>query len=1061
MKKFLSIALFVAIGSASFANNTSDEDVLFKVLKSEVNYYYSHLSKDSIPVNSILLNALQEKGISIHSDMGYSTVNETGWRRLSPTMRIGKMESYQGRYGSVIGNQNDLPLTNDTAVIKDVIWNALCEKYNMMKKSLESSEDDKEDSAKSTIVIEPEKYYEAPLSEYKVDRDKWTALLNRITLTQKDSIEATCTADFSFTDHRKYIVRSDGTEVVFNNRTFWVMLYATVKDKKGIACPMFRSFFAYNESELPNENKLREAMIDLIERADALSKAPMAEAYSGPVLFSGDAGGVFFHEVLGHRLEKDDSEFKPMMGKNVLSSEISVTCDPTLKELNGTPLDGYYQYDDEGTKAQRVECIKDGVMKDFLHVLPQKNEDAPSNGHGRAAFGNKPIPRQSNLLVETGRPYTEEQLRKMFVQQLKEDNKEYGYYIHSVSNGWTTTSNNTNRVSSFNVVPVETYRIYADGRPDSLVRGVSFIGTPLTAFSNIKAAGGRVHTFNGRCGARSGWVPVSITAPMIYVSQMETQCIKNEEKKNRILPSPTSLSKEQLSGMDTDSVIFRAMADEMNRSMDSLKQKDGTKPYFLDYIVYRTGSAHVRSSLGSCEVYTKDDIRNNGKVRIVVGDAMKMCKESEGIGVLPNEISYNHLRNSLWRCTSYVFNRVCNDYKSRKEWRAQEFLDDSIPEWPTMPAFNFIDESALTNYQKDAETLKLLVDTLSAVFKDYPELCDTRISGRLDYEDTYRMTSEGLRMRTPAKRVRIYGNACYVTPEGKTFSGSPQSLYYDVDDLPSTDSLIAWVREFASNLIDKKVVQMSGDDEYVGPVLIEGSRVSSTLFGNDYYRRSSISNNLTCGLNSRDKKYDSTYKSLGKKVVCKDMSVWQLGNDSIFNGHRLFGYRKYDADGIRPASIELIRNGILVNQLAGRMPSPKALKSTGNEWLGSSQDYHGYCKAGVLCISFDNAMSRDKLIKKLISMAKEQHLEYAYILGDKGNVLRVDTKTGKQEDLRLYGGINPSKSELTGDIWASKENTADYVESAIHPKSLLFPSVEVNVSAIKPKKLGKFAELRH
>ena len=278
MKKFLSIALFVAIGSASFANNTSDEDVLFKVLKSEVNYYYSHLSKDSIPVNSISLNALQEKGISIHSDMGYSTVNETGWRRLSPTMRIGKMESYQGRYGSVIGNQNDLPLTNDTAVIKDVIWNALCEKYNMMKKSLESSEDDKEDSAKSTIVIEPEKYYEAPLSEYKVDRDKWTALLNRITLTQKDSIEATCTADFSFTDHRKYIVRSDGTEVVFNNRTFWVMLYATVKDKKGIACPMFRSFFAYNESELPNENKLREAMIDLIERADALSKAPMAEA---------------------------------------------------------------------------------------------------------------------------------------------------------------------------------------------------------------------------------------------------------------------------------------------------------------------------------------------------------------------------------------------------------------------------------------------------------------------------------------------------------------------------------------------------------------------------------------------------------------------------------------------------------------------------------------------------------------------------------------------------------------------------------------------------------------
>jgi len=1058
MKKIICVALFAAIGGASFANNTSDEDVLLRVLKNEVNYYYSHLSKDSVPVNQISLNALEEKGISIHSDMGYSSVNETGWRRLSPTMRIDKTESYQGRGGSFIGNQNDLPLTNDTAVIKDVIWNALCDKYNTMKKNLESSNDEKEDSTKSTIVIEPEKYYEAPLSEYKVDRDKWTALLNRITLTQKDSIEATCTANFSFTDKRKYIVKSDGTEVVFNSRTFWVRLYATVKDKKGTACPMFKNFFAYNESELPDENTLRETMIDLIERADALSKAPMAEAYSGPVLFSGDAGGVFFHEVLGHRLEKDDSEFKPMMGKNVLSSEISVTCDPTLKELNGTPLDGYYQYDDEGTKAQRVECIKDGVMKNFLHVLPQKNEDAPSNGHGRAEFGKKPIPRQSNLLIETNHPYTEEQLRKMFVQQLKEDNKEYGYYIHSVSNGWTTTSNNTNNISSFNVVPVETYKIYADGRPDSLVRGVSFIGTPLTAFSNIKAAGGKIYTSNGRCGAPSGWVPVSLTAPMIYISQMETQCIKNEEKKNRILPSPTSLSKEQLSGMDTDSVIFRAMEDEMKRSMDSLKQKDGTKPYFLDYIVYRTGSAHVRSSLGSCEVYTKDDIRNNGKVRLVVGDAMKMCKNSEGIGALPNEISYNHLRKSLWRCTSYVFNKVYNDYKSRKEWRAQEFLDDSIPEWPTMPAGNFIGESALTNYQKDAETLKLLVDTLSAVFKDYPQLCDTRISGRLDYEDAYRMTSEGLRMRTPIKKVRIYGNACYVTPDGSAFSCSPQSMYYDVDDLPPTDSLKAWVRRIASDWINKDVVLLE-DEDYQGPVLYEDNMARKAIM-DKRTGKSACSDYVICDLNLWNRKYDSTYKSLGKKVVCKDMSVWQLGNDSIFNGHRLFKYRKYDADGIRPATIELIRNGVLVNQLAGRMPSPKVLKSTGNEWVASSQEYYGYNKTGVLRISFNKTMSRDKLVKKLISMAKEQHLEYAYIFGYEG-AIRINTKTGKQEHVRSYSMGVPSSSDLKGDIWASKENTADYEQSVIHPKSLLFPMVEVNASAYKPKKLGRFAELRH
>ena len=1060
MKKFLGIALLAAFGSATFANNTSDEDVLFNLLKQEVNYYYSHLSKDSVPVNLVTLNALQEKGVTIQSDMGYATVNETNWRRLSPILRIGKEESYRGRSGSYNGNQNDLPLTNDTTVIKDVIWNALCDKYNAMKSDQKSSKDEEEeDTAQCPITIEHEKYYEAPLPEYRIDREKWKALLNRITLIKKDGIKATCKANISYTDQRKYIVKSDGTGVVCNYRTFWLSLYATVEDKKGIECPMFKNFFAYNESDLPDENTLRETMINIIERADALSKAPMAEAYSGPVLFSGDAGGVFFHEVLGHRLEKDDSEFKPMMGKNVLSSEISVTCDPTLKELNGTPLDGYYLYDDEGTKAQRVECIKDGVMKDFLHVLPQKKKDAPSNGHGRAAFGNKPIPRQSNLLVETSKPYTEEQLRKMFVQQLKESGKEFGFYIHTVSNGWTT-SGDTRRVSSFNVVPVETYKIYADGRPDSLVRGVSFIGTPLSAFSNIKAAGGKIETQNGRCGAQSGWVPVSITAPMIYVSQMETQCVKKEKNKKPVLAEPEFLPKDQLSGMPADSIIFRAMEDEMNRSMDSLKQKDGTRPYFLDYNVYRTGSAHVRSSLGSCEVFTMDDIKNTGKVYAVVGDAMKMDMNDSWINTMPDEVSYNHLRKELWGSTFYAFNKAYKDYKSRTKWRGQEFLDDSIPEWPKMPAGNFVCESALSNYQKDAEALKLLVDTLSTVFKDYPELCDTRISGRLEYVDAYRVTSDGLRLRTPVKKVRIYGNANFITTDGKVFSDGPQFQYCGVDDLPPTDSLIAWIKDFASELIDRKNIKMSEDEEYIGPILFEDKRACSVLYANGF-AETTIYNYIRCHLDLRNKKYDSTYKLLGKKVVSKDISVWQLGNDSVFNGHRLYGYRKYDADGIRPATVELIRNGILVNQLAGRKPSPNALKSTGNEWMSSSVEYgEPFSSHAVHRISFDNAMSRKKLVKKLISMAKEQHLEYAYILGDKG-VLRVDTKTGKEERVRLYVWGTPSRLQLMDNVWASKEETADYITSVIHPKSILFPLLEMKVGAIDSKKCERFVELRH
>ena len=72
----------------------------------------------------------------------------------------------------------------------------------------------------------------------------------------------------------------------------------------------------------------------------ALRKAPVAEPYDGPALLSGRASGVFFHEVLGHRLEgqrqRGDEEgqtFTKKLNQAVLPEFLSVTDDPTLRTL--------------------------------------------------------------------------------------------------------------------------------------------------------------------------------------------------------------------------------------------------------------------------------------------------------------------------------------------------------------------------------------------------------------------------------------------------------------------------------------------------------------------------------------------------------------------------------------------------------------------------------------------------------------------------------------------------------------------------------------------------------
>jgi hypothetical protein len=55
--------------------------------------------------------------------------------------------------------------------------------------------------------------------------------------------------------------------------------------------------------------------------------------------------------------------FRKMVGERVLPADFQVYCDPTLTHYGTQPLNGGYVYDDEGTRARRVNNVVDGVLK--------------------------------------------------------------------------------------------------------------------------------------------------------------------------------------------------------------------------------------------------------------------------------------------------------------------------------------------------------------------------------------------------------------------------------------------------------------------------------------------------------------------------------------------------------------------------------------------------------------------------------------------------------------------------------------------------------------------------
>jgi TldD protein len=275
----------------------------------------------------------------------------------------------------------------------------------------------------------------------------------------------------------------------------------------------------------------------------------VTEPFDGPAILSGRASAVFFHEVLGHRLEgqrqRGDEEgqtFTKELNKAVLPPFLSVSDDPTVSTFDKTWLSGTYAFDDEGQKARRVDLIQDGVLKTFLMSRLPIASFAESNGHGRAQTGRMPTGRQGSLIVTSTKKVPEADLRKQLIEEAKKQGKAYGLYFEDISSGFAVTTRSAPQ--AFQVIPLVVWRVYVDGRPDELVRGVSIVGTPLAAMKRIVATSDKSEVFNGECGAESGTVPVSAVAPAMLVSEIETQRQQQGTQRPPILSIPGTPEKQ-------------------------------------------------------------------------------------------------------------------------------------------------------------------------------------------------------------------------------------------------------------------------------------------------------------------------------------------------------------------------------------------------------------------------------------------------------------------------------------------------------------------------------------
>lgn len=568
MRKLIS-DLFLLFFFLSFLQTTAQTDPLMTIMKDELWREYNELQEKEYPPYYMDFKAIESYGASASSTFGntlsYDVDKSTSF---AATIRVGSYEfdnthtfdnqmgmgSFYGGFG---GGYNTLPRDLSPDLVKYSIW----ETTNRLYKDVVESYQNNLDNLDSTKLKEVDdfsheeavQYYKdrLPESSYEVDMNEWKARLNRYTAVFKGIPEITiATAGFAYSVDREYFVSTEKSEITQNKRLSILTIIVLGRSTEDEFMPYSQAYYAFTPEGLPSDSVILADMEKVKEKVLALCNAPKAEPYSGPAILSAEAAGVFFHEILGHRIEGHRMEdsfnsktFKDKVGKEVINKSISVYSDPTQSNWQGTDLVGHYLYDDQGIAAQKVVNIENGKLMNFLMSRKPIEGVNHSNGHGRSNLSMDPVARQSNLFVTAEDAESSESLRKMLVKECKKQKKDYGYYFKTVSGGLTNTMNY--QPDYFNIFPIEVYRIYVDGRPDELVRGVNLIGTPLIMFSEIIAAGNEYEVFSGMCGAESGSVPVSTIAPAMLVRKVETQNQFSYKPEWPVLPDPETEAIQQ------------------------------------------------------------------------------------------------------------------------------------------------------------------------------------------------------------------------------------------------------------------------------------------------------------------------------------------------------------------------------------------------------------------------------------------------------------------------------------------------------------------------------------
>ncbi len=538
---------------------TASLKALKTALQMELDRSMSGLKAPGHPRPSYISYLVKEtEGFSLWGRLGaLCSTRRFHSRKVFCDMRIGSYRFDQTTNGGLEDNDRDdesykhtkLPIADSVDALRFSLWRLTDTKYreavsdyHTRRSEMLSYIDENEGLASFTKA--PIEINESFENRKPVELEKWKKYVKEATGFLKPYLDIqNHYVDFKETITTHVFKNSEGRSVAWQTSQYTLSAYLWLLAPEGHSVELEVMHNVADPQELPTIVEFRKQIRQKIKVLRAISESKPLVSYSGPALLAPGPSGLLFHEVLGHRLEgnrllsEDEGKtFKDKTNQLITHPSLNIYDDPSLSHFQECSLFGHYQYDDEGTKAECAKLVSKGKLKGFLTTRTPINKGKyQSNGHARNASFQRPISRMGNLIIESIDGETWHALRKKLIAIIKKNDLPFGIILHEAKGGETGTESYDFQ-AFLGEITIATM-LFPDGS-EAYVRGIDFVGTPLSALSNIIATGDVLEVDNAYCGAESGTIPVTTVSPAILVSNLELQAKDEKRVTQYILPMP-------------------------------------------------------------------------------------------------------------------------------------------------------------------------------------------------------------------------------------------------------------------------------------------------------------------------------------------------------------------------------------------------------------------------------------------------------------------------------------------------------------------------------------------